>query len=118
MANLYGTICGDSVLLSPTFAAGTYPVIPSDEPTEVPAGYKAVAAWTLADTNIVQSWSFVEDNTEKGAQAQIQELKDQLAERDSQLDELQAALVELADMVGGSDESANTAESTDEGSAE
>lgn len=115
MANLYGTICGDSVLLSPTFAAGTYPVIPSDEPTDVPAGYKAVSTWVLADTNIVQSWSFVEDNTEKGAQAQIQELKDQLAERDSQLDELQAALVELADTIGGS---ADTAESTDEGSAE
>ena len=55
---LYGTIMGTSVLLSPDSSTGV-PVTPTDAPTDVPAGYAARSKWVQSGSGILQVWEVV-----------------------------------------------------------
>ena len=55
---LYGTIMGDSVLLSPDSSTGV-PVTLADAPADVPEGYVARSKWVQSGSGIQQAWEVV-----------------------------------------------------------
>ena len=106
MQQIYGVLVDGKPLMRTEQETGFYPVTFSDEPTETPEGYHTVCAWQQNGTGIYQLWDYELDEKPEDATVALS----------ARIDELEAALVEVADTIGGSDESAT--ESTDEGSAE
>jgi hypothetical protein len=89
---LYGNLCGTVVVLSDT-SEGAYPIYLSDEPSPNPVGYHTEYEWQLQGQAIYQVWSFKADETDTSTADAI----------NARIDELEAALVEVADTIGGTD---------------
>lgn len=106
MQQIYGVLVDGKPLMRTEQETGFYPVTFSDEPTETPEGYHTVCTWQQNGTGIYQLWDYELDAKPEDATVALS----------ARIDELEAALVEVADTIGGSDETAT--ESTDEGSAE
>lgn len=112
MQQIYGVLVDGKPLMRTEQATGFYPVTFSDEPTETPEGYHTVCTWQQNGSGIYQLWDYELDSKPEDATVALS----------ARIDELEAALVEVADTIGGTDESAETesADTTDttEGSAE
>jgi hypothetical protein len=106
MQQIYGVLMDGKPLMRTEQATGFYPVTFSDEPTETPEGYHTVCTWQQNGSGIYQLWDYELDSKPEDATVALS----------ARLDELEAALVEVADTIGGSD-SADTTDTT-EGSAE
>jgi hypothetical protein len=106
MQQIYGVLVDGKPLMRTEQATGFYPVTFSDEPTETPEGYHTVCTWQQNGSGIYQLWDYELDSKPEDATVALS----------ARLDELEAALVEVADTIGGTD-TTDTAEST-EGGAE
>ena len=109
MQQIYGVLVDGKPLMRTEQATGFYPVTFSDEPTETPEGYHTVCTWQQNGSGIYQLWDYELDSKPEDATVALS----------ARLDELEAALVEVADTIGSTDsaDTTDTAEST-EGSAE
>jgi hypothetical protein len=106
MQQIYGVLVDGKPLMRTEQATGFYPVTFSDEPTETPEGYHTVCTWQQNGSGIYQLWDYELDSKPEDATVALS----------ARLDELEAALVEVADTIGGTDTTDTT--DTTEGGAE
>lgn len=102
MQQIYGVLVDGKPLMRTEQATGFYPVTFSDEPTETPEGYHTVCTWQQNGSGIYQLWDYELDSKPEDATVALS----------ARLDELEAALVEVADTIGGTGNSTDEADTS------